>query len=353
MRRKPELYHRFKYFNGAPDKGMLIIPCELIDRNGDNLKKVVLQLAEIWKLPEDFKSWINESNLFLNTLVDRTVPGYPSDSIDEVTKQLGYEDALIVVGEMFHLWIIEGPQRLSSELPFHKAGLNVKWVNDMTPYRTRKVRILNGGHTSSVPAAFLYGLDTVEEMVKHKIFGKYVHEIIYDEIIPSLGFDQEELGAFADAVMERFENPLIKHHLISILLNCSSKYKVRVLPSLLEYRERMGALPDKLCFSMAALISLYRNGRIENEVMKSSRNKGEFSFSDALQAVRFFIELWHEYDRAQISLKDMVVRVLANKMLWELDLNDIVGLGDKVAGYLETIEREGMESAIKKLVGLG
>ena len=142
------LYHRFKAFNGQKDKGLIIIPCELIDRNGDKLKEIILKFAKLWNLEEGFANWINEANTFCSTLVDRIVPGYPRDTIKEITQELGYVDNLVNVGEHFHLFIIEGPKWIENEFPASKAGLNVKFVEDMTPYRTRKVRILNGSHTS-------------------------------------------------------------------------------------------------------------------------------------------------------------------------------------------------------------
>ena len=187
------LYHRFKTFNGEKDKGLIIIPCELIDRNGEKLKEIILKFAELWNLEEGFANWINEANTFCSTLVDRIVPGYPRDTIKEITEELGYEDNLVNVGEHFHLFVIEGPQWIENEFPVKKAGLNVKFVEDMTPYRTRKVRILNGSHTALVPVAYLYGLDTVAESVDHEVIGKFIKDTIYDEIIPTLDLPEEEL----------------------------------------------------------------------------------------------------------------------------------------------------------------
>ncbi|MFT8343253.1 MAG: tagaturonate reductase, partial [Clostridium beijerinckii] len=260
------LFRRFMVFNGDNSKGFIIIPCELIDRNGEKLKEIVLRYAEIWNLGQDFVDWINDANTFCCSLVDRIVPGYPRDTIDEVREELGYDDNLVDVGEIFHLWVIEGPQSIKDELPIEKAGLNVKVVDDMTPYRTRKVRILNGPHTAMVPVAYLYGLETVGEAVDHEVIGRYVHDVIYDEIIETLDLPHEELVEFADAIIERFQNPYVKHYLMSIALNSLSKYKTRDLPSLTEYLKRKGALPKKLVFSLASLIEFYKGKRGDKDI---------------------------------------------------------------------------------------
>lgn len=344
------LYHRFKHFNGASDKGMVIIPCELIDRNGDNLKKIVLRLADEWNLPENFKIWVDDHNLFLNSLVDRVVTGYPKDEINDILNKLGYEDDLVDTGELFHLWVIEGPKELSEKLPFTKVGLNVIWTHDMTPYRTRKVRILNGAHTSSVIAAFLYGLDTVGEMMDHDVLGKYVRQTIYDEIIPSIDLDKSMLTEFADSVVERFRNPYIKHYLLSIMLNSSSKFKTRVLPSILEYHKLNNKLPEKLCFSMAALIAVYKDGKIEGSMMKSTRAKGEFNMRDDLPALEFFIDTWKSYNNTLDSAIEVANKVLANKDMWGQDLTLVEGLAQKVGNYLYQIAESGIKATIESLV---
>jgi tagaturonate reductase len=334
------LYRRFKTFNGASDKGLIIIPCELIDRNGEKLKEIVLKYAEVWNLGQEFVNWINEANTFCCSLVDRIVPGYPRDTIEEVRKEIGYDDNLVDVGEIFHLWVIEGPQSLKDELPIDKAGLNIKVVDDMTPYRTRKVRILNGPHTAMVPVAYLYGLETVGESVDHEVIGKYVHEIIYDEIIPTLDLPHDELVEFADAIIERFRNPYVKHYLMSIALNSMSKYKTRDLPSLTEYLKRKGELPKKLVFSLAALIEFY----------KGKRGNEDIKLADDEDILDLFKNLWTNCDGTSESLKKVVTGVLGYEKNWGSNLNDVSGLTDKVAGYLEIIEKVGMKEAVKEVL---
>ncbi|MEE1186353.1 MAG: tagaturonate reductase [Acutalibacteraceae bacterium] len=235
--------------------GFILLPCELIDRNGDNLKKCVLQYAHLWSYPEDFKEWIEKENVFCNTLVDRINTGYPKDEVIE----LGYEDKMINTSEFFHLWVIETDFDLERELPFSCAGLNVIITKDkLEDYRTRKVRILNGAHTSLTPYALLSGFDTVKSCMDNKVMREHIRKCVFDEIIPTLDLPRGELWEYAEQVFVRFSNPYIKHHLSSIALNSVDKFKVRVLPSILEYRRRFNTLPGTLIFAFAKLIDLYR-----------------------------------------------------------------------------------------------
>ncbi len=334
------LYHRFKTFNGSLDKGLNIIPCELIDRNGEKLKEIVLKYAEIWNLGDEFITWINTANTFFCSLVDRIVPGYPRDTIEEVRTELGYDDNLVDVGEVFHLWVIEGPQCLKKELPIEKAGLNVKIVDDMTPYRTRKVRILNGPHTAMVPVAYLYGLDTVGETVDHEIMGQYVRELIFDEIVPTLDLPHDELVQFGNDIIERFQNPYVKHYLMSIALNSMSKYKTRDLPSLTEYLKRKGELPRKLVFSLAALIEFY----------KGKRGNEDIKLADDEHILELYKNLWSECDGSESGLKTLVTKVLAYDRNWGMDLNEIEGLTQAVTDNLILIEKVGMKEAVKSVL---
>lgn len=237
--------------------GFVFLPCELIDRNGDNLKKTVLQYAELWKLGENFKTWVEQKNVFCNTLVDRINTGYPKDEKIE----LDYRDNMINTSEYFHLWVIETDYDIEKELPFSKAGLNVIVTRDaLERYRTRKVRILNGAHTSMVPYALLSGFDTVKSCMDNEKMRAFIRACLFDEIIPTLDLPRAELEEYAENVLVRFSNPYIKHYLSAISLNSVSKFRVRVLPSLLEYRKRFGKSPEHLIFSFAKLIEFYKKG---------------------------------------------------------------------------------------------
>lgn len=242
-----------RYEKGLP--GFIFLPCELIDRNGDNLKRCVLQYADLWSLGEGFKRWVNEENVFTNTLVDRINTGYPKDE----DMQLGYEDKMVNTSEFFHLWVIETEYDLDRELPFSKADLNVIITRDkLEMYRTRKVRILNGAHTSLVPYALLSGLDTVKSCIDDPTMNAHIRKCVFDEIIPTLDLPKDELVSYANSVLERFGNPYIKHYLSAIALNSVSKFKVRVLPSILEYIKRFNKMPETLLFAFAKLIEFYK-----------------------------------------------------------------------------------------------
>jgi len=314
------LYTRFKFFKGDATKGLALIPCELIEKNGETLKQTILQYISLWNLPSEFKNWVVDANAFCNTLVDRIVPGFPKDTIHEIHKATGYEDNLVVTAEPFILWVIEAPEAVQKSFPTDKAGLQVKFVKDLTPYRTRKVRILNGAHTALVPVAYLHGLRTVRESIEDQYAGNFIRQAIFEEIIPTLDLSKEELQQFANDVIERFQNPFIRHELISISLNSISKYKVRVLPSVLEFHKRTGKLPERLLHSLAALIQFY-----------SGKSKGEtIPLNDTPEILDFFKKVWATNDPDQIA-----TRTLANVDFWGLDLNTIPGLKEKVLKDLQ------------------
>ena len=237
--------------------GFVFLPCELINRNGDNLKACVLKYADLWELGDGFKSWVENENVFTNTLVDRINTGYPKGE----DLGLGYEDNMVNTSEFFHLWVIETDFDIDKELPFSSTDLNVIITRDkLEMYRTRKVRILNGAHTSLVPYALLSGFDTVKSCIDDEGMREHVRKCVFDEIIPTLDLPKDELENYAGSVIERFSNPYIKHYLSSIALNSVSKFKVRVLPSILEYINRFGKTPKTLVFSLAKLIEFYKNG---------------------------------------------------------------------------------------------
>ncbi len=328
------LHKRFMSFGGASDKGLIVIPCELIDRNGDNLKKIILQYAKDWNLGDGFVEWINNDNIFCNTLVDRIVPGYPRDKMDSITKELGYKDNLVVEGEQFHLWVIEGPKSVKEEFPAEECGLNVVFTDNMEPYRTRKVRILNGAHTTLVPVGYLFGIDKVRESLEDPIVGSYLKDAIFDEICPTLDLSEEELKQFSNDVLDRFRNPYLEHALMSISLNSISKYKTRVLPSVFEFINRKNTLPKRLLFSLAALIAFY----------KGERNEETIALKDDQDVLSFFKTQWssNNYDT-------IVKNVISNSEFWGEDLSEYDGLQELVTSNLENIMVNGMQEAVNSL----
>ena len=267
-------------------KGFIFLPCELIDRNGDNLKKCVLAYADLWNLGDEFKAWIEKENVFCNTLVDRINTGYPRG--EELN--LGYEDNMVNTSEYFHLWVIECDYDLEKELPFKSAGLNVIVTKDkLAMYRTRKVRILNGAHTSLVPYALLEGYDTVKSCIDSEKMLTHIRACVFDEIIPTLDLPKDELVEYAEGVIGRFANPYIKHYLSSITLNSVSKFKVRVLPSILEYIKRYNKMPETLLFSFAKLIDFYKT-----DMTNDDKDVVEFMKSNGVKEILSNDKLWGE-----------------------------------------------------------
>lgn len=278
------LYERFK----LNLDGFIFLPCELIEKNGETLKKIILKYADDWNLGADFKSFVEEKNIFCNTLVDRIVTGYPKDEkID-----LGYEDNMLNTSELFHLWVIEGPKSILNEIPFDKTNLNIIVTDSLDMYRTRKVRILNGAHTSMIPYAMCEGIETVKDCMENEKMLDFVKKCVFDEIIPTLDLPKEELVSYANDVFERFNNPFIKHLCASISLNSVSKFKVRVLPSLLEYIKRENKMPENLVFSLAMLIKFYKTSTPKDDA-----------------------------DIISFMKEKTVAEILANKSFWDTDLS--------------------------------
>lgn len=331
------LFRRFKEFPEC-DK-LFILPCELIDSNGLKLRDTVLQYADHWRLGLEFNEWLFEKAIFYNTLVDRIVPGYPKERAEKYWNELGYKDSLLVEGEIFHLWVIEGPDEIKKALPTVQAGLNVIFTNDLDYYRTRKVRILNGAHTCMVPVAYLYGLDFVQESVENELIGSFIKRAIFEEIIPSLDGEQAELQKYAKEVIDRFKNPTIKHALISIALNSFSKFKTRVLPSIISYYEREGKLPMFLMTSLAALICFYKGKRFDENI----------ELMDEPKVIKLMESLWSELDNGKEDIKKLVTKVLGNAELWGQDLTEIPEFSELVSSQVHNICNKGMGKVIQSL----
>ena len=330
------LYHRFRHFNGDMTKGFIILPCELIFLNGKELKKCIYQYIEHWNLGEDFKAWFEQACGVYCTLVDRIVPGYPKDTIDQIHERIGFKDNLVVKGEIFHLWVIEAPESVAAEFPADKAGLNVLFVPSEAPYHERKVTLLNGPHTVLSPVGYLSGLDTVRECVEDPEVGKFVHKVMYEELLETLNLPKPELEAYAASVVERFVNPYVKHFVTSIMLNSFPKYKTRDLPGLKTYLERKGELPKGLVLGLAAIITYYKGGK---------RGDVEIVPNDDAAIISLLQELWANGD-----VRKVAEGVLAAEFIWGENLNEIPGLTDLITADLELIQREGMRAAVKSVI---
>lgn len=330
------MHERFVTFNGDMTKGFILMPCELIDYNGEELRKMVLKYADLWNLGEDFKNWLINGNIWCSTLVDRIVTGYPRGEKEELTKELGYEDNFITTGEYFYLFVIQGPKDiLTKELKLEGLNLNILIVDDLKPYKMRKVGILNGAHTAMVPVSYLYGIDTVREAMENDDIRNFIELAIDEEIIPALDMDEKELKEFKDAVVNRFKNPYVKHMLMDISLNSMAKYKSRILPQVLETYKRTGKLPKRLLFSLAALIRFYKGVR---------ENGDTIQLRDDRHHLDMYADLWQENNYENIAKS-----VLGLENHWDMDLNSVEGMTELVAKYLENIDKNGVKKALEEV----
>ena len=334
------LLHRWRA--GRP--GVVVLSCELIDNNGKELLRCVNQYIKQWGLEEGFARWVNGDCTFCSTLVDRIVPGRIRDAAEaaRLEDENGYRDALIDVGEVFGVWNIEGPEWLAEKLPFRAAGLNCPVVPDVTPYKKRKVRILNGAHTGFVPGAYLAGYDIVRDCMQDDVILGFMNRMIHEEVIPTLPLDRQDLEAFAAAVQDRFNNPFINHELMSITLNSTSKWRARNMPSLLEYAQTAGKLPPCLAMSFAAYIAFYSSDiqALTEQGLVCRRPKGnEYTVSDDRWVLEFY------YSRRGVSDETLVHDVMTNEKMWGQDLTLVPGFEQAAAENLRRIRTEGARAA--------
>lgn len=331
------LYHRYKFFEGAPDKGLIIFPCELIFLNGHKLKETIRQYIELWNLEDEFKEWFEQSCGIYATLVDRIVPGFPRNTIGAIKERIGYDDNLVVQGEAFHLWVIEAPCSVSEEFPADNAGLNVLFVPSEKPYHERKVTLLNGTHTVLSPLAYLSGIDIVRDACKDDVIGRYIRKVMYDELMQTLSLPENELKSFAESVMERLENPFVDHQVTSIMLNAFPKFAARDLPSVKEFLNRKGKLPYGIVLGLAALIVYYNGGK--------RADGSDIVPNDSCEIIDYVKSAW-----TGSSTDDVARRVLEAKFIWGENLNDIPGLTDLVSSMISEIKKKGMYEVVREYV---
>ena len=309
------LYERFK----AQLNGVIVLPCELIEKNGTVLRDQVIRYIRFWNLPGEFERWVNEHCFFCNTLVDRIVPGASKYLSEEIAAKTGYVDEIPVSVEPYYLWAIEGPAFVREEFPAEACGLTVRFVNDLDYYRERKVRILNGGHTALMPVAYLRGFRTVKECLSNEDMKSFIYSVLFEEVIPAMKGDHSDLRGFAKDVLQRFANPFVEHKLVSIALNSIPKFKVRLLPTIIEYYKATGHVPEYLAHAFAALIVFYR-GYWRGEAIP---------VNDDASIIEFFNIVWNG------ERHSLVKSVLSNHSLWQRDLTQLPGLVNAVSDRLE------------------
>ena len=335
---------RFEAFAGDPTTGLVMLPCELVEDNGVALRRAVVETAEAWGLGPAFARWLDEACVFTSTLVDRIVTGYPTADAPALERALGYRDALMVAGEIFHAWVIAAPPAVARELPLVAAGLNVTFTDDLRPYRERKVRILNGAHTALAAVGLLAGQPTVRACMEDPLIGGFVARLIDDEILPSLStrLPREDLVAFARTVAERFRNPFIEHRLTSIALNATSKYRARLLGAVREHVGAGAGPPARMTLVLAALLGLHAPG---------ASSAGEAPTDDPA-VMELFRSAWRDAGpRPSLERCELLVRgLLAHDELWGDDLGaTLPGFADQVARDLHELMTSGVRRALERL----
>lgn len=334
------LYERYTAFDGAADRGWWILPTELIDQNGATLRSCVLRLIDRWQLPTAFRQWVESACHFCNTLVDRIVTGYSQADAAAICAELGYKDRLLDTAEPFGLWVIEAPDALRARFPLDRAGLPVLFTDDLTPYRTRKVRILNGAHTATVLAAYLAGKNTVGECMADPTVRRFMETAVRQEIVPTVPLPRADADAFADAVFARFENPFVQHALLAISLNSVSKWRVRVLPSLLDAYRQTGTLPPCLTFSFAALLAFYTGALHPDGSYVGTRGTDRYPIRDDLTVQQAMSEA------CRFPSAEYVHQMAARTDFWGMDLCTIPGFSEAVTTALQRIRTDGAAAAL-------
>ena len=330
------LYRRFQYFDGDASKGCILLPCELIEDNGSELRKMLVQYVDHWNLENEFKEWMLTANHFCNTLVDRIVSGYPKDRAEEIQKESGYDDQLLVAGEYYHSWVVQGDEMVQKELPFARTDLNVEFVDDLAPYREMKVRILNGAHTSMVPVGYMAGIRFVKETMDDSEIGNFVESLLRDEVARTLDFPMAVTEKYISDVLDRFRNPLLRHQLISISLNSTSKFVTRLLPTLKDYYKSEGKLPKKMVFGLSALIRFY----------KGEFNGEPIDLKDDTKVLDYFVHCYEKLGKAEISLTDAMELILSNAEIWGEDLTYFKGLVEIVSENIQNINNKGIKESL-------
>jgi tagaturonate reductase len=339
------LYERFTAFHGDPSKGLIMLPVELIEDNGIHLKECVLKFVDLWNLGEEFKKWICENNVFCSTLVDRIITGYPRDQAAEICEKLGYEDQLLDTGEPFALWVIESDKDISEKFPLDKAGMHIVFTDNQRPYRERKVRILNGAHTSTVLAGYLMGKNIVRECMNDALVRKLMDKIVFEEIVPTVKLPRQEAIDFAKAVYERFDNPFVDHALLSISLNSVSKWKARILPTFKDDYAKNQTPPKYLTFSFAALMAFYTSDKLENGALIGDRSGERYEIKDDRKVLEFFAA-----NSKSKSTREFVTAFASNTDFWGEDLTKYNKFVDMVCEDLDSIKKNGMTAAVEALV---
>ncbi len=345
------LYQRYEALGGTNESGLVILPTELILDNGSKLKEIVLTLAEKNNLGTDFTQWLKKANIFCNTLVDRIVPGTPDEKKQQaIFEELGFTDDLLTVSEVYRLFAIEGNQQLLYEkAPFLKVDESIIISEDITPYRERKLRILNGGHTISVAAGYLCGLATVYDCMQDEVMKKFISQVIHDEIVPSLDIDQQMAKEFANDVLDRFRNPFLNHQLLSITLQYTSKMSMRNGATFVRYYQKYDKVPELMCAGFAAYLLFARPQKVSEGKYYGIYEGKEYLIND--DKAEYLMKLWASVNTDNGEEMGVLVKnLLSDEELWGSSLPEIDGLTAKIAQYLNQYIQSGVKSTLAKVL---
>lgn len=332
------LYERFRAFSGAADAGLAILPMELSEDPGAALARLCLRYAQDWSLGEAFCRWLESACRFRSTLVDRIVTGYPAAEAAALEARFGYHDALTVAAEPYAQWVIEGEE--FAALGFAEAGLPVLFTDDLSAYKNRKVRILNGVHTGFSLLAYLCGQNIVRDAIGDPALRAFVKRMLNREILPTIDMPRGELEAFAASVLERFENPYIDHQLLSIALNSAAKYRARCLPTLLDCTRRDGKVPAGLCFAFAALLQFYTGEKSAEHTLCARRGEESYTVSDDAAV----IDACAGASGADAAAYARALMTRAD--IWGQDLTQIADFYDKTVENLTRLRSLGARGAL-------
>lgn len=330
------LDERYKAFGGDPNKGMTVVPTELIDNNGEELKQILIELSRKNGLSDKFISWLTNCNYFCNSLVDRIVPGKLSpEAQSEKERQLGYEDDLMITAEPYGLWAIEYPdEKVKESLSFSSVHEGVILSKDIDKQRELKLRLLNGAHTFSCALAFLEGFETVKDAMQDKEMSTFIEKLMIEEIAPLLTKDDlsiDEAHEFAKKVLDRFRNPHIIHKWLDICTQITSKMKMRNVPLLLSHYEKTDRPPKRMAKGFAAYISFIRSSK-DNEVgfygINDKKDEMKYPINDDKAGILH--ERWRKYP------DNPVEPILADTRLWGTDLSRLSGFAREVESNMKT-----------------
>jgi len=335
------LHRRYTALNGRKGSGLLHFPCELIEKNGDNLKKILRELAIIQQHDRKFLDWLEKENVFFNTLVDCIVTGYPHDEIEKITQRIGYEDPMLVKAEQYQLLVIEGDDSYRHEFPISDAKMHVVWTHDQSYYREIKVRIMNGFQTMLAHCGFLAGIHTEREALNHNVVGPFMFRGLHEQIVPSLPYEDTNKNEFAKTMLERLNNPYIEHVLQDINLNSFMKFQTRIQPSL-EYWTQQNIYPDFLIFSLALVLAYYQITDCYGDTYAATCCGKRYNVYDTPRNLK---RLYEHKSRARENGSSMYrycVDVVEDSKLWIKPLDLPPEAVKRVSEYIELIEGDGV-----------